>query len=270
MKKLIILTILIVFLNISTGFCQSVGQVIRGQNPSGGFTFIQTDSEGILKSNVNIGSATFTFPGAMDISIASHLVPLPSGTNNIGKVTVEEMTISSETIGLISTISSITSEVIDLALQQATESSNLIAEVGSVTSKVNDLALQQATESLNLIAEVGSVTAMVEDVKDAMATVTLAIEAIDQISDFDAAYLSVTVGTSAAVIIPNIGTARQVYIFTDQDVNFGGSGVETGTSMPYIPGGAPYVKFKFTKADPAFYFRGRTATAAIRIMKAQE
>jgi hypothetical protein len=200
MKNFLKVCVLIALISTHTCFAQSVGQVIRGQNPSGGFTFIQTDSDGILKSNVNIGSATFTFPGAMDISIASHLVPLPSGTNNIGHVNVDgDVTIGSETIGLIT-----------------------------------------------------------------------AIESIDQISDFDAAYLSVTVGTSAAVIMPSIGTARQVYIFTDQDVNFGGSGVETGTSMPYIPGGAPYVKFKFTKADPAFYFRGRTATAAIRIMKAQE
>jgi hypothetical protein len=126
---------------------------------------------------------------------------------------------------------------------------NIGSETIGLVDEVADLAAQQATETADTIS---------------------AIDSVSHISDFATTVQVVTVGTSAAVIMPALGTARAVFVYSDEDVNFGGSGIGTGEAAPYIPGEAPFVKFQFGKADPAFYFRGRTATATVQIWAATE
>lgn len=92
----------------------------------------------------------------------------------------------------------------------------------------------------------------------------------DAIGGFVGSVKTISATTSSAVSIGDIGTSRTVYIYSDKDVNFGGSGIVTGLSAPYIPGGAPFIKFRFTSATPDFYFVGRSETATVQIWEADE
>ena len=85
------------------------------------------------------------------------------------------------------------------------------------------------------------------------------------ISTFSTA-ITLSVGTSAAVIVSALGgTARVMHVCSDQDVNFGGSDTPTGTGSVYVPGGAPDFTFNIATGTTGIYFRGRTASASVRI-----
>jgi len=135
-----------------------------------------------------------------------------------------------------------------------TTSAALEAAVATTTLSVDTLAAQQATEAI--------------DIQAAQASTTLAVQNLDKMTGFAAAHLTVSASTATAELMPSLGTARKVYIYSDKDVNFGGSGIVTGTDAPFIPGGAPFVVFTFSSADPAFYFVGRSETAEVKIWPA--
>ena len=137
-----------------------------------------------------------------------------------------------------------------------------------------------ASETIGLKDAIDLVTAEIE-ASGVNASETVLISAIDlvetavdnsndAISGIAAAARTLSVTTASAVSIGDIGTARTVYIYSDKDVNFGGSGIATGLAAPFIPGGAPFVKFRFTSATPDFYFIGRSETATVQIWEADE
>jgi len=124
-----------------------------------------------------------------------------------------------------------------------------------------------SSDSIGLIGKI-------EDVISASASDTelilTGIDSKDRISGFQSNPISVSATTGSAVKMPNIGTARKVMIYSDEDVNFGGENVTTGEDNLFIPGGAPFIGFSFLSAEPDIYFRGRSTAANVTIWPAIE
>ena len=133
------------------------------------------------------------------------------------------------------------------------------------------------SETINLITGITAVKDAVEAIDEiTLATETIGLidklnEVVDNrgISDFSNAPIILSVDTTTPTIIGDLGDNRVVYIYSDEDVNFGGSSIASGSNAPFIPGGAPFVKFRFNKSEPEFYLIGRTNSATIQVWGAE-
>ena len=110
-----------------------------------------------------------------------------------------------------------------------------------------------------VLVNIGSETIGLKDAIEASTGAITGIAAVGR---------TLTVTTGAAVSVGDLGDARVVYVYSDEDVNFGGSGVASGSAAPFIPGGAPFVSFRFTNSTPDFYFIGRSEEATVQIWEA--
>lgn len=79
--------------------------------------------------------------------------------------------------------------------------------------------------------------------------------------------LTVTVGTSAAVLMPTLPVStRKIWITTNAKVNIGGATVSSSTTgINFIPANAPGFPFSFATSTPVFYFIAQSATATVRV-----
>ena len=124
---------------------------------------------------------------------------------------------------------------------------------------------------INIDSESNLLFDKLNEVIASIASETVLVNAIDTTDSITALQNPriLTVGVDEATIIGDIGTAKAVYIYTDNDLNFGGIELASGTGEPFIPGGAPFMKFNLSHPTPAFFMIGRTATATVRIWEAQ-
>lgn len=217
---------------------------------------------------------------APDGTLVSDANPLPTKITG-AEVSIELGDLSLETIpSYEDTLGSPTRALLDANKHQLINFDDVLDEIASLSLDISSSKtaistavgdVETAVEAVETEIASGNVTIneSILEVKDAVDTLAASVD-VDKISDFSATVITVSAETGAAIVMPDLGTARTVFIFSDKDVNFGGAGVGTGDAEPYIPGGAPFVKFRFSTNTPAFYFRGRSETASIRIWAAEE
>lgn len=83
----------------------------------------------------------------------------------------------------------------------------------------------------------------------------------------DPATITITVGTSTAVIVGTLPAGKQILYATPigEAVNFGGSSVGTGLTSNFIASGTTHKFENIGLRSYPLYFRGRTATVTVSL-----
>lgn len=150
------------------------GTIIKGQKADNSFGWIQITDDGYLKIDFGDGLSI-----SADVFSNSQGVASSALIDSSRRIIIN---VASETLGLMDAVNIISAKITSNYIQAEAQNTIINAKTSDIASKVLNLSLQQATESLELIEAVSSITAMLPVASTTVSTFSTEVYTISLVS----------------------------------------------------------------------------------------